>query len=146
MTIHEVSICEMSGTPYASLKKRVFAKFIDLLVVLFLGFLWYGGPGSLLGFLYSITADGLPFRKWKGQSIGKKIMKIEVIPGTLKASVIRNIPVGIITFLMIIPFWGWILSMLVGIPLGLIEISLIARAAKHQRLGDVMAESVVVEV
>ncbi len=73
-------------------------------------------------------------------------MKIEVIPGTLKASVIRNIPVGIITFLMIIPFWGWILSMLVGIPLGLIEISLIARAAKHQRLGDVMAESVVVEV
>ena len=61
----------------------------------------------------------------------------------LKSSVIRNIPVGLITFLMIIPFWGWILSLVVGIPLGLIEISLIVRADKRQRLGDVMAETVV---
>ena len=66
-------------------------------------------------------------------------------PSSLKMSIIRNIPVGLVTFLMIIPFWGWILSMLVGIPLGLIEVSLIMRADKHQRLGDVMAESVVLE-
>lgn len=63
----------------------------------------------------------------------------------LKTSIIRNIPVGLVTFLMIIPFWGWILSMIVGIPLGLIEVSLIVRADRRQRLGDVMAESVVLE-
>lgn len=134
---------------YASPQKRIFAKFIDLLIVLFLAFLWKGGPGSLIGFLYSLIADGLPFRKFTGKSIGKKMMGIEVnrlsASSSLKASVTRNAPVGFVTFLMIIPFWGWILSLLIGIPLGLIEISLMIRADKRQRLGDVMAESVVIE-
>jgi uncharacterized RDD family membrane protein YckC len=137
---------ESSSHAYASVKKRIFAKFIDLLIVIFLGVLWFGGPGSILGFLYSITADGLPFQKWKGQSVGKKFMKIQVLPHSLKASILRNAPVGIVTLLMIIPFWGWILSLLVGVPLCLIEISLIVRAQKHQRLGDVMAETEVFQV
>lgn len=133
---------------YASPRARIFAKFIDILIVVFLGLVWRGGPGSILGFLYSLAGDGLPFEKFKGQSIGKRIMGIQVYsgnhgPGHLKTSVIRNIPVGVVTFLMIIPFWGWILSLLIGIPLMLIEISLIIRADRHQRLGDVMAESVV---
>ena len=38
---------------------------------------------------------------------------------------------------------GFGLAALVGIPLGLIELSLIARAERHQRLGDVMADSLV---
>ena len=136
---------------YASPKSRVFAKFIYILVVLFLGLLWRGGPGSILGFIYSLTADGLPFRKFQGQSLGKKILGLQVFSGNnqapsgLKTSVTRNIPVGLVTFLMIIPFWGWILSLLIGIPLGLIEVSLIMRADRRQRLGDVMAESVVLK-
>ena len=65
-------------------------------------------------------------------------------PIQLKASIIRNIPIGIVTFLMVIPFWGWILSLLVGIPFGLIELSLIARAKGRQRLGDVLADSFVI--
>ena len=64
----------------------------------------------------------------------------------MKTSIIRNAPVGLVTFFMIIPFWGWILSLLIGIPLGLIELSLMFRAERHQRLGDVMAESVVVDL
>jgi len=136
---------------YASTKSRIFAKFIDLLIVLFLGLAIWGGAGSVLGFLYSLVADGLPFQKFQGQSIGKRCLGIKILPqggrnSLLKSSVIRNIPVGLITFLMIIPFWGWILSMLVGIPLGLIEVSLIVRADKRQRLGDVMAETVVLKV
>jgi uncharacterized RDD family membrane protein YckC len=102
----------------------------------------------VLGFVYSLVADGLPVEKLKGQSLGKKWVGIRVVdhegrPVGLKTSVIRNIPVGFVTFLMIVPFWGWILSALVGIPLGLIELSLIARAEQHQRLGDVMADSLV---
>jgi hypothetical protein len=58
--------------------------------------------------------------------------------------VIRNIPVGIVTFLMVIPFWGWILALLTGVPFGLIELSLIARARGRQRLGDVLAGSFVI--
>ena len=133
---------------FASWKARLFAKFIDLLLVVSLGLLLGNGVGSILGFFYSLVADGLPFQKFEGQSIGKKIMGLQVntqaqAPASLRVSVIRNIPVGLVTFLMIIPFWGWILSLLVGIPLGLIELSLIARAERHQRLGDVMADSFV---
>ncbi len=134
---------------YASLQSRLFAKFTDFLVVVLLGLLLRGGVGSVLGFFYSLVADGLPIKAMRGQSLGKKIMGIQVVDGAgapvaLKVSIIRNIPVGIITLLMVLPFWGWILSLLVGIPLGLIEMSLIARAKGRQRLGDVMADSFVI--
>lgn len=139
---------------YSSPQKRVFAKVIDLLLVLILGRLpVIGAAGSVLGFLYSITADAFVFNKVQGQSLGKKIFGIRVISGNsqqsrmarLKTSVVRNAPVGIVTFLMIIPVWGWILSLLLGIPLFLIELSLMIKAERHQRLGDVMAESVVLD-
>lgn len=133
----------------ANLQSRLFAKFTDLLVVILLGLVLQGGVGALVGFFYSLVADGLPFRRFQGQSIGKKLLRIRVVSqgegmAGLKASVIRNIPVGLVTLLMVVPFWGWILSFLVGIPLGLIELSLIARAKERQRLGDVMAETLVV--
>lgn len=133
----------------ANLQSRLFAKFTDLLVVILLGLVLQGGVGALVGFFYSLVADGLPFRPFQGQSIGKKLLRIRVVSqgegvAGLKASVIRNIPVGLVTLLMVVPFWGWILSFLVGIPLGLIELSLIARAKERQRLGDVMAETLVV--
>ena len=134
---------------YAPVSKRIFAKFIDLFIVIFLGFLWRGGPGSILGFFYSIVADGLPIPNMSGQSFGKKWMHLKVMSGSgaggLKTSLIRNAPVGLVTFFMIIPFWGWILSLLIGVPLCLIEVSLMIRADRHQRLGDVMGESVVME-
>ena len=116
--------------------------------MLALGLLIRGGAGALLGFFYSLVADGLP-GGFKGRSPGKRLMRIRVVdengnPARLKTSIIRNIPVGIVTFLMVIPFWGWILAVLVGIPFGLIELSLIARAKGHQRLGDVLAGSLVI--
>jgi len=133
----------------ANLQSRLFAKFTDLLVVILLGLVFRGGVGSLLGFFYSLVADGLPIARLRGQSLGKKLLGIRVVgqdgsPIKLKSSVIRNIPVGIVTLLMVVPFWGWILSFLVGIPFGLIELSLIARAKGRQRLGDVMAETFVI--
>lgn len=144
MTSLEAHLSE-TGQRVASVQKRLFAKLIDLMIVLFLGLAWFGGPGSVLGFLYSITADALPFQSLKGQSIGKKAMGIRIQPATLKASLLRNAPVGLITILMIIPFWGWILALLIGVPLGLIEISLMVRAERRQRLGDVMAETIVID-
>ncbi len=136
---------------YAGPKSRIFAKMIDLMLVLFLGLAIQGGAGSILGFVYSLIADGMPFKNMQGQSLGKKLVGIKVYSNVsstanLKTSVIRNIPIGLITFLMIIPLWGWILSLLVGVPLCLIEISLMMRAEKRQRLGDVMAESVVLSL
>jgi uncharacterized RDD family membrane protein YckC len=136
---------------YASTLDRIIAKLIDLSIVVALGLTLPYGIGSLLGFAYSLVADGLPVQKLQGQSIGKKIVGIKILPQggrhtLLRSSIVRNSPVGLVTFLAIIPFWGWILSFVVGIPLGLYEISLIIRADKRQRLGDVMAETVVLKV
>lgn len=138
---------------FASPQKRVFAKFIDLCLVIFLGLVLRGGAGSVIGFLYSMVADSFAFKNVQGQSLGKKLLRIQVSAGSgpqtrmarLRTSVIRNAPVGIVTFLMIIPFWGWILSLMIGIPLFFIELSLMIRANNRQRLGDVMAESVVLD-
>ena len=136
-------------THYSSTQKRIAAKFLDLLVVLFLGLAWKGGPGSIFGFIYSMASDALPLRNFNGQSLGKKIMGIRVVSERgkfgLKASLLSNAPVGLVTFFMIIPFWGWALSLIIGIPLGLIELSLMIRAERHQRLGDVMAETLVIQ-
>jgi hypothetical protein len=143
----------MNQNRYSTVQKRILAKLIDLTVVLFLGRLPVGSAGSVIGFLYSILADSFRWKGMPGQSIGKKIMRIKIASGTesaahgslMKVSIIRNAPVGIVTFLMIIPVWGWILSLLIGIPLFLIELSLMIRAERHQRLGDVMAETVVLD-
>ena len=102
----------------------------------------------MLGFFYSLVCDGLP-GPFKGRSPGKRLLHLRVVdaegkPVDLKRSVVRNLPVGVVTFLMVIPFWGWILAILVAIPFGLIELSLIARARGHQRLGDVLAGTFVI--
>jgi uncharacterized RDD family membrane protein YckC len=136
----------------ASPWRRLAAKTLDLLLAVVIGLLIPKGIGAILGFLYSITADSIHFKKFDSQSIGKKILgiKIKHLHGvariSLKRSIIRNAPVGIAMFFAIFPFWGWILAILVGGPLFLIEIILIIRAQNRQRLGDVMSDTVVVRV
>jgi uncharacterized RDD family membrane protein YckC len=109
---------------------------MDMTIVVILGVVIRGGVGSVLGFAYSLLADGLPFKTFAGQSLGKKVMQIRVLykgdAPPWKSSVIRNSPIGLITFLMIIPFWGWILSVVVCVPLAAYELSLIIRADKRQ--------------
>lgn len=139
---------------FASAKKRIFAKMIDLAVVIVLGLAWKGGPGSILGFLYAILSDGLPIQALRGRSIGKRLVGIEVYTPhsksaakttAMKVSLLRNLSLGVIALLMAIPFMGWLLALMIGVPVAFIEVSLMIRADQHQRLGDVMAESYVIE-
>lgn len=131
---------------------RVAAKFLDLFFILAISVVlsdrvseWIG---PLFGLLYSLYSDHL----FKGQSLGKKIFKIKVVPFlkarpfTLKDSVIRNIPVGVVTLFAMVNFTGWILLVLIGFPLLMIEIYLILKAPNAQRLGDVMADTIVIHV
>jgi uncharacterized RDD family membrane protein YckC len=76
--------------------------------------------------------------------LGIRVVDAEGHPVALKGSVSRNLPVGVVTLLMVIPFWGWILAVLTGTLIGLIELSLIARARGRQRLGDVLAGTFVI--
>jgi uncharacterized RDD family membrane protein YckC len=154
------------------------AKMVDILLVLLLASLPIYPAGPLLGFAYSLVADGLrlPRRGGKasarGQSVGKWLFKIRVVmvtmrnvgasgsggmaegevlvrdrqPASIKASVLRNAPVGVATFFAIIPLWGWIILGLVGIPLMIMEVYLMATVETGHRLGDVMGDTEVVHV
>lgn len=133
--------------------RRVSAKFIDLAVVMLVSALVIYPLGPLLGFLYSIFADALPLEGFKGASLGKRLLKLRVIslrpdrPNGLmiRDSVVRNAPVGVATFFALIPIWGWAILALIGFPLMIVEIYLLVRAPRGQRLGDVMADTEVLE-
>ena len=82
-----------------------------------------------------------------GQSLGKRVMGFSVIsledggPCTLKQSVIRNLPILIPWGLLVIPFLGWIMAFLLGVPLIALEVYLISKINSGHRLGDVMADT-----
>ncbi len=137
--------------PIAQRGKRLGAKALDLFFVVIIGQILPNGIGAILGFVYSLVGDGLNLRVLQSRSLGKKIFGLEVVNAQtggrcrLRQTVIRNAPIGVVTFLAIFPFWGWILAVLVGIPIFAVEITLILRAERSQRLGDVMADTEVVE-
>lgn len=131
---------------------RVLAKCVDLGVFFAIAILLPYPLGPLLGFLYSLLADGICFRAFRGQSIGKRLMNLRVIseltkkPATWKDSVLRNAPVGVATFFAIIPVWGWLILALIGLPLVIVEIYLMLRAESGRRIGDAMADTEVIEL
>ncbi len=131
---------------------RVLAKLIDLLLVFLLAILLPYPIGPVCGFIYSILGDGLDFRGQAGASLGKRLLRLQVVhtlekrPAGWKDSLLRNAPVGVATFFAIIPIWGWLIAVLIGLPLMFIEVYLILTVETGHRLGDVMADTEVVEV
>ncbi|MEN9723850.1 MAG: hypothetical protein RJB38_1836 [Pseudomonadota bacterium] len=131
--------------------QRVAAKAIDMvIVVLVAAFFWYP-IGPFLGFFYSLLGDGFSRLGFQGQSVGKRLMGLRVVrvDGAAvhwRESILRNLPVGVATFFAIIPLWGWVIFVLIGIPLAGMEIFLMFRLEGETRLGDVMADTRVLEL
>ncbi|MBE9536789.1 MAG: RDD family protein [Proteobacteria bacterium] len=103
--------------------------------------------GPLAGLLYILIADG--FRE--GQSPGKQLIGLKVVraesdlPITFMESILRNIPFAIVYLFFIIPFLGWILLIIIGIPILLFESYLVCTDEKARRIGDTIAQTMVVE-
>lgn len=135
-----------------SVVNRVLAKGIDLMGVALCAAVLPYPFGPLLGFFYSLLGDGMRFGPFRGQSIGKKLLKLRTVslsragaPANLRDSLFRNAPVGVATFFAIIPVWGWFILILVGLPLMVIEVYLMLSVESGHRLGDVMGDTSVVE-
>lgn len=134
-----------------SVLTRVFAKLMDLAFAFGLAALVVYPAGPLLGFLYSVFSDGLPFKPFQGRSLGKRIMKLRVVHlpdrsrASLRDSALRNSPVGFAMFFALIPIWGWLILGLIGIPLMIMEIYLMVTVETGHRLGDVMADTEVIQ-
>jgi hypothetical protein len=157
----ELSMLLSKGNTYRNRMKikvshRVFAKAVDFLLVVVVALVIPYPIGPLLGFLYSICADGLKLGSPQSQSIGKKIFKLQTVstirkddhglraPASFKDSVLRNAPIGVATFFALIPVWGWLILVLVGVPLIAMEIYLMLSVETGHRLGDVMGNTQVI--
>ncbi|MDH4469249.1 MAG: RDD family protein [Bacteriovoracaceae bacterium] len=124
---------------------RVIAKGIDVMIAFLIAFVLYPW-GILLGVLFLSIIDAANY----GESIGKRIMGFRVVslkdgsPCQIKASFIRNLPLTVPFFCLIVPGLGWVLFIFLIIPLVAMEIYLIFKLDSFHRLGDVLADTTVV--
>lgn len=130
----------------ASVLKRILARLVDGLVAW--AFALVLPPlGILVGLFYLAVADGVQ----RGQSLGKMVFGLEVVredgsPCDLKASAYRNIPFVLVLLFISVPLLGWILLVLAGIPILIIELWLVIADQNGSRLGDRIAGTTVIEL
>jgi uncharacterized RDD family membrane protein YckC len=97
--------------------------------------------------LYILISDGLK----GGRSLGKRVVGLRVINTTtgrdadFKDSIIRNSTIGFPVLFSVVPLVGWILAIVIGIPILAIEVYLMTRLDQQARLGDTMADTKVSE-
>lgn len=130
---------------YRAKVSRLIAKAIDLFIVLILSIILHP-LGVILSVIYLSIADSLQ----GGQSVGKKVIGFNVIsledgtPCNSKQSFIRNLPLIVPLCFAIVPFWGWVISVLLAAPLIGLELWLLFKLDSGHRLGDVMADTSVI--
>jgi len=139
----------------ADLGKRFLAALIDGVLAGVVGLIPF--IGGLAGAAYMLVRDGLELDFMDQRSLGKKVMKLRPIrldgqPMDLATSVKRNIPFAIGPLgaaLFIIPVIGWIAGLLlaaVSFIVVIIEIILVLTDAEGRRMGDKLADTMVIEV
>ena len=130
------------GLRKAPLLLRSMAKAIDLIAVA-AAVAVVPTAGVFAGAAYLLIGDGL----FDGRSLGKFIMRLRVVSaeagsqGSFRDSMIRNAPFAAMLMLYLIPFVGWIFSLLILV----FEFLLILGNADGMRLGDDLAGTRVVE-
>lgn len=133
--------------PKANLLNRFLAKFIDFLVIGFLATVIKAPIGSLAALTYSLIADGF----FDGRSLGKKLVGLRVVnlktrmPCNFKDSILRNIPIAAVVLFALIPILGWILLFTAGLVIMLFESYLIYSDEGGIRIGDIFADTQVVD-
>lgn len=147
---------ELYSHTLAPFWKRLLARLFDTWCVGAVALIPPFPLGVVLGLFYVLLADGIG-RSFHA-SIGKRIFRMKVIDlhpertgqqhpyrSRWWLSVKRNTPLAILTLYALIPIWGWMLYLLVGLPLLLLEVFFYFRShGKRQRLGDLMADTCVV--
>jgi uncharacterized RDD family membrane protein YckC len=132
----------------ADLGKRFVAALIDGILAGVVGVIPV--VGGLIGAAYMLVRDGLDLDFMDGRSLGKKVMKLRPVrldgaAMDIATSVKRNIPFAIGPAIMIIPILGWILGPVVALVIGLVEAVLVLTDEQGRRMGDKLAETMVIE-
>ena len=140
---------EREGSPYpkCSLWLRGGARLFDCAVAWGL-YVLMGQAGSVVALLFLLLADGL----LQGQSAGKRLFGIKVVhlptraPARYRESVLRNAPFALAVLLGMIPEpLGWVAFVAGAAVIGGVEGWKVLRDPLGTRLGDVWAETQVVD-
>jgi uncharacterized RDD family membrane protein YckC len=139
---------DQEGSPYpkASLLLRGGARLVDILIAWVL-FQSTGPAGIVIALLYLLFADGMI----QGQSPGKKLFGVKVVylPSRQGArhrdSVLRNAPFGLIIILSMMPELGFKAFVAGIVVIGGIEAVKCLRDPDGIRLGDIWAQTQVVD-
>jgi uncharacterized RDD family membrane protein YckC len=138
----------------ADLGKRFLAALIDAVLTIVVGFVPL--VGGLVSSAYWLVRDGLELDFMDHRSIGKKVMKLRPVtldgtPVDIMVSVKRNwmFALGGVAQLLIFTVIGIILAIplvVAAFLLGLLEIILVLTDDEGRRLGDKIANTMVIEV
>ena len=138
----------------ADLGKRIPAALIDGILAFVVG--WIPFIGGIVAAVYWLVRDGLELDFMDGRSIGKKIMKLRPVtldgtPMDLMASAKRNwmFALGGVAQLLIYTIVGILLAIpliFVAVLLGILELVLVITDDEGRRLGDKIANTMVIEV
>jgi len=129
--------------PKVEVVTRFIAALIDGALSSVVGFIPIIGP--IIGAAYMLVKDGL----FEGQSLGKKIMKLQVVTGEggqadYMVSVKRNAIFAVPILIMIIPVLGWLIAPILSLVIVIIEVMKILNDPVGRRLGDNWAETQVI--
>ena len=136
------------------LGKRFVAAIIDGVLAFVVG--WVPFIGGIIAAVYWLVRDGLELDFMDHRSIGKKVMKLRPVtldgtPVDIMTSVKRNwmFALGGVAQLLIFTIVGILLAIplvFVAILLGLLELILVITDDEGRRLGDKIANTMVIEV
>ncbi|HQR28970.1 MAG TPA: RDD family protein [Anaeromyxobacteraceae bacterium] len=135
------------GSPYpkADLWLRGLARGADFVIAFGMAILGHE-LGAVLAVVYLLVADGL----FHGQSPGKRIFGVRAMqiprkaPVGYRESVLRNAVFALVALFYVVPL-GWILLLLVGLPIIAFESWMVWTDRLGIRIGDIFADTQVVD-
>jgi uncharacterized RDD family membrane protein YckC len=135
------------GSPYpkADVALRGLARGVDFLVAFAMAHLGHE-LGAILAVAYLLLADGI----LHGQSLGKRIFGVRAMqiphraPASYRESMLRNADFALIALFFVVPL-GWILLLLVGVPVIAFESWMVWTDRLGIRIGDIFADTQVVD-
>jgi len=135
--------------PKASLGKRFVAYLIDSVLVVFVSVIPILGP--MIGATYLLLRDGFNFGFMRYKSLGKSIMKLEVVAfdkenkqSDFNVSLNRNWILALPSVIAIVPAIGTIIGMVVGVIVIITEGIKVMADTSGCRFGDGFANTQVI--